>query len=45
MPKVEEDKLKQEAKKKSLTGKKASAYVYGTLRKQGWVPQREEKKG
>ena len=44
MPKAEEEKLKKEANSKGLTGKKANAYVYGTLRKQGWVPQREEKK-
>jgi hypothetical protein len=42
MPKAEEAKLKREAKKKGLRGKRASAYVYGTLRKEGWKPNREK---
>jgi hypothetical protein len=43
MPKAMEEKLKREAKKKGLKGEKADAYVYGTLRKTGWKPQRERK--
>jgi len=43
MPKALEEKLKREAKKKGLKGEKADAYVYGTLRKTGWKPQRERK--
>jgi len=33
MPKVLEEKLKREAKKKGLKGKRADAYIYGTLAK------------
>jgi hypothetical protein len=43
MPKAMEEKLKKEAKKKGLKGERADAYVYGTLRKTGWKPQRERK--
>jgi len=47
MPKTEEKKLKAQAKKKGLKGKRADAYVYGTLRKMGWKPstQKKTKKG
>jgi len=38
MPKAMETALKKEAKKKGLTGKRANAYVYGSLRKTGWKP-------
>lgn len=38
MPKKVENKLKAEATKKGLTGKRRNAYIYGTLR-------RIEKKG
>lgn len=42
MPKVLELKLKREALKKFGTTRspRARAYVYGTLRKTGWVPKR-----
>ena len=43
MPKAMEKALKKEAKKKGLTGKHADAYVYGTMRKTGWVPSTQEK--
>jgi hypothetical protein len=43
MPKAMERKLKAEAKKKHLRGKKADAYVYGTLRKTGWKPSKQKK--
>lgn len=33
MPKAIEDKLKKQAKKKGLKGKRKNAYVYGTLNK------------
>ena len=33
MPKKMEKKLKKQAKKKGLKGKKADSYVYGTLNK------------
>jgi hypothetical protein len=38
MPKKLEKKLKKEAGEKGLSGKEASAYVYGTMRKTGWTP-------
>jgi len=38
MPKALERKLKKEAKKKGLTGKRANAYIYGSLRSTGWEP-------
>ena len=40
MPKAMEKKLKREAKQKGLRGKRAAAYVYGTMRKTGWKPSR-----
>jgi len=43
MPKEMERKLKQQAKKKGFTGERADAYVYGTLRKTGWVPSTQKK--
>lgn len=42
MPADFEQKLRAEAAKKHLTGEKADAYVYGTLRKTGWKPEREK---
>lgn len=44
MPKKIERQLKKQAKKKGLKGEKADAYVYGTLRKTGWVPSTQKKK-
>lgn len=41
MPKKLEKELKKEAKKKGLTGDRANAYVYGTLRKTGWKPKKK----
>lgn len=38
-----EKQLKKQAKKKGLKGKRAGAYVYGTMRKTGWKPEREGK--
>lgn len=43
MPKKLELKLKRKARKKGLTGKRARASVYGTLRKTGWVPKNQSK--
>lgn len=43
MPKKLERELVKEAIKKRLTGEKKDAYVYGTLRKTGWKPNREKK--
>lgn len=45
MPKKLEKQLKKEAEEKGLTGERKDAYVYGTLRKTGWKPDREKKKG
>lgn len=42
MPKKLEADLKREAKQKGLKGARADAYVYGTLRKTGWKPEREK---
>jgi hypothetical protein len=44
MPKALERRLKRQAAKKGLKGKRADAYTYGTMRKLGWVPRRERKK-
>lgn len=43
MPKKMEEVLKREAEKKGLHGEKADAFVYGTMRKTGWVPKGEKK--
>ena len=46
MPLKLERELTAEADKKGLTGKRKQAYIYGTMRKTGWVPERERvKKG
>jgi len=44
MPKKMEQSLKKQAKKKGLTGDRADAYVYGTMRKTGWTPSKPKKK-
>lgn len=44
MPKKLEQKLREEAKKKGLKGDKLDAYVYGTMRKQGWIPSTQKRK-
>lgn len=41
MPKALELKLKRRAAKKGLKGKRANAYVYGSLRKTGWRPHKK----
>lgn len=43
MPKKLELSLKKQASKKGLTGARADAYVYGTMRKTGWKPKRSGK--
>jgi len=43
MPKVLEQKLMKEAKAKGLGKERSNAYVYGTLRKTGWTPNRSAK--
>lgn len=42
MPKELEDRLKKQASKKGYSGDRADAYVYGTMRKTGWKPEREK---
>lgn len=42
MPKAMEEALKREARKKGLSKERTGAYVYGTMRKQGWKPEREK---
>ena len=46
MPKKLEIALKKEAKKRfgSIKSEKARAFIYGTMRRQGWKPKREQKK-
>lgn len=44
MPKAMERKLKAQAKKKGLSKKRVAAYVYGTMRKTGWVPSTQKKR-
>lgn len=43
MPVELERKLRKEARNKGLTGEAFDAYVYGGLRKAGWVPPKEKK--
>jgi hypothetical protein len=43
MPKKLERKLEKEADKKGLKGKRKNAYVYGTMRKTGWKPEKRHK--
>ena len=43
MPKALEKKLKAQARKKGLKGKRVGAYVYGTLRKTGWKPKKKKR--
>ena len=44
MPKALEKELRKEVRKKGLKGKRADAYVYGTMRKTGWKPSRSKSK-
>lgn len=44
MPVALERKLSAEADKKGIKGKHKNAYVYGTMRKTGWVPSTQKKK-
>lgn len=43
MPAALERKLKREVSDKDWSEKKKDAYIYGTLRKTGWKPNREKK--
>lgn len=42
MPKAVENKLKKQARKKGLKGKRANAYVYGTMNKLGMMKGRKK---
>lgn len=42
MPKSLENKLKKEAEKKGLSKERAQAFIFGTLRKLGWKPNKEK---
>ena len=44
MPKALELKLKKEAHKKGFSKERENAFVYGTLRKTGWVPSTQRRK-
>jgi len=44
MPKKMEEKLRKQARKKGLTGKRADQYVYGTMQKKtSWTPGKNKK--
>lgn len=45
MPKALHNKLKKQAEKKGLTGKKKKAYIYGTLTDIEKAIQKRKKKG
>ena len=44
MPEELERKLKREAHKRGYSKERTDAYVYGTLRKTGWVPSTQKHK-
>lgn len=44
MPAELEARLKREAKKRGYTGAHAARFIYGTMRKTGWVPSTQKKK-
>lgn len=44
MPEELERQLKKQAHKKHMSKEHEDAYVYGTMRKTGWKPSREEHK-
>ena len=45
MPEALERALKAEAKKRGFGKKRSDRYVYGTMRKTGWKPSTQKKKG
>ncbi len=45
MPVEMERKLRSEARRKGLSGKEADAFVFGTMRKQGWKPSTKKGTG
>jgi len=42
MPEAMERGLKATARRKGYKGERFRAYVYGTMRKHGWKPKREQ---
>ena len=42
MPKAMERRLKAQARKKGYSKERTGAFVYGTMRKTGWKPGREQ---
>ena len=44
MPKELEAKLKAEATAKGFSEERKNRYVYGTMRKTGWIPSTQKKK-
>jgi hypothetical protein len=45
MPKKLEEHLKHEANTLGLEGERKDAYIYGTMRKTGWVPSTQKNAG
>ena len=43
MPKEMEKRLRKGARRKGLKGRRADAYVYGTMRRKGWKPKKKGK--
>ena len=43
MPKKLEQQLKRRARALGMGEERSNKYVYGTLRKTGWTPEREKK--
>lgn len=43
MPKALERALKKQVAKKNWSQKRKDAYIYGTLRKSGWVPRKQHR--
>jgi len=44
MPKELEAKLKRSGRKKGFVGKLLDKYVYGAMRKTGWIPKGKKSK-
>lgn len=42
MPKAMEQELTKVAAKKHLIGDRKNAFIFGTMRKTGWVPKKEK---
>lgn len=42
MPQAMEQALRREALKRRLIGKRKDSFIYGTMRKSGWVPSTQK---